>query len=83
MAVYSALFNEAKDFINDPILYKINMLMALFQKSPRGDDNGLSNLFCKYSIVIRRRLEWMKKNNKKSAEYAILGPLPYNFFCQS
>jgi hypothetical protein len=28
---FNALIEEAKDFVNDPIMYKINLLLALFQ----------------------------------------------------
>jgi hypothetical protein len=33
VVAYNALIDEAKDFVNDPIMYKINLLLALFQVS--------------------------------------------------
>jgi hypothetical protein len=59
-----SLVSEAKEFINEPILYKLNLLLAMFQPSAYREDNGLSNVYSKYVAVLRRRLEWMRKKKE-------------------
>ena len=73
-ASFSMLLEEAKDFVNDPILYKINLLMALFQDD--GQTAGLNKVISKYSVVVRRRLEWMRRSKRTRGSNPVLTKSP-------
>jgi hypothetical protein len=81
---YLGLIEEAKDFINDPVLFKINLLMALFQPVRRCDagSGGLANLVSKYSIVLRRRLAWMAKSKRQPDKLAPVSGNPDDVVCR-
>lgn len=71
---FGMFVEEAKDFVNDPILYKINLLFALFQDD--GQNAGLKKVVSKYNVVVRRRLEWMRRTKRTRGNNPALARSP-------
>ena len=68
--LFSNLLSVTQILVNDPVLYKLNLLYTLTQ--PQNEENGklevLSNLHFKYKMILKRRLKWKPHWISQNAE---------------
>jgi hypothetical protein len=69
MSEYVRLISYLGPIASDPVLYKLIMLLALFKPVHPGSTSCLSGLQSTYMTIVRRRADWMFRNEKSAKNF--------------